>query len=41
MCVSDGELYNMYAFERAKGFLQVLGKQKGKRKHIGELMHGI
>jgi hypothetical protein len=28
--------YNMYAFERAKDFQQVLGKQKGKRKHIGE-----
>jgi len=26
----------MYAFERAKDFQQVLGKQKGQRKHIGE-----
>jgi hypothetical protein len=36
MCVGDGELYNMYAFERAKDSYQVLGEQKGKRKHIGE-----
>jgi hypothetical protein len=36
MCVGDGELYNMYAFERAKDFEQVLGEQKGKRKQIGE-----
>jgi hypothetical protein len=35
MCVGDA-LYNMYAFERAKDFKQVLGEQKGKRKHIGE-----
>jgi len=27
-------LYNMYAFERVKNFYQVLGEQKGKRKHI-------
>jgi hypothetical protein len=29
MCVGDGELYNMYAFEKAKDFEQVLGEQKG------------
>jgi len=37
-------LYNMYAFERAKDFEQVLGEQKGKRKHKHireELMNGI
>ncbi len=35
-------LYNIYAFERVKDFQQVLGEQKGKRKHIqGELMNGI
>jgi hypothetical protein len=36
MCVGDGELYNMYAFERAKDFEQVLGEQERQRKHIGE-----
>jgi hypothetical protein len=36
MCVGDGELYDMYAFERAKDFYKVSGEQKGKRKHIGE-----
>jgi hypothetical protein len=35
-------LYIMYAFERVKDFQQVLGEQKGKRKHIPEeLMNGI
>ncbi len=42
MCVGDGELYNMYAFERAKGLLAGFRRAKREEKtYTRELLNGI
>jgi hypothetical protein len=42
MCVGDGELYNMYAFERAKGLLAGFRRAEREEKtYRRELMNAI